>query len=183
MSRPRIISGKYKGRTLPVGKATRPLTDRIKVSLFGLLDNLIEGAQILDVYAGTGAFGLEALSRGAAKVTFVEADDEAVKLLKETLTMLEIGPSEAEIYANKIQSFVAYTKAEFDLIFMDPPFPVAEYIRLKQISRMVKPGGLLVLRLPIRVALPPDVPSDFTQLHKSEYGDSKVLFWQRHAAE
>jgi 16S rRNA (guanine966-N2)-methyltransferase len=181
MTRPRIISGIYKGRSLSVAKATRPLTDRIKVSMFGLLGEVIDGSSILDAYAGTGAFGLEALSRGAAKVTFVEADDEAVKLLKDTFIKLEIPAEHVSIYEGKIQSFVAYTKAgaEFDLIFMDPPFPVAEYIRLKQISKLIKPGGVLILRLPIRAALPPDLPKDLVELHKAEYGDSKLLFWQR----
>lgn len=120
----RIIAGQWRGRKLPVADLAglRPSTDRIRETLFNWLSPEIVGARCLDLFAGTGALGLEALSRGAAHCHFVENQGPAAKLLKEALVTLEAG-SRGEVQQEDATKFLARARQEpFDLVFLDPPF-------------------------------------------------------------
>jgi 16S rRNA (guanine966-N2)-methyltransferase len=126
----RIIAGTFRSRVLdaPAGRATRPTSDRLRETLFNVLAARIEGASFLDLYAGSGAIGIEALSRGAAKVTFVERAAPALKVLGANLTRL--GLTEGfRIHPGNAASFLRGPRAgavEFDLVFLDPPYDAAE---------------------------------------------------------
>lgn len=127
----RIIAGRLRSRTLqaPPGLATRPTSDRLRETLFNVLAPRIEGAALLDLYAGSGAVGIEALSRGAARVMFVERAPQALKALRANLTRLEINGG-TEIHAASVGGFLkrGLTGAGFDLVFLDPPYDAeAEY--------------------------------------------------------
>lgn len=127
----RIIAGLLRSRTLeaPPGLATRPTSDRLRETLFNVLAPRIEGAVFLDLYAGSGAVGMEALSRGAAQVTFVERAPAALKVLRGNLTRLgitagfHIQPGSVAAYLRKARTAPA---ADFDLVFLDPPYDAAE---------------------------------------------------------
>ena len=127
----RIIAGLYRSRQLksPAGLATRPTSDRLRETLFNVLAPRIAGARFLDLYAGSGAVGLEALSRGAAAVTFVERSSPALKILRENLQNLDIslGVSEhARIYAGTAGAFLrGAERGGFDIVFLDPPYDAA----------------------------------------------------------
>lgn len=119
-----MISGKYGGQYLVGFKAEhiRPTTDRVKESLFNILQNQIEGAQVLDLFCGTGNLGIEALSRGAKKVTFVDAHPKSIQILKQNLEKLKV-TEEHQILRKDVFAFLkAYTGEPYDLIFIDPPF-------------------------------------------------------------
>jgi 16S rRNA (guanine(966)-N(2))-methyltransferase RsmD len=120
----RIIAGTYRSRVLsaPAGLATRPTSDRLRETLFNVLAPKIGGAAFLDLYAGSGAVGLEALSRGAASVTFVERAPGALKVLRANLAALGIG-SGFRIHAGAVSAFLQAKRAErFDVVFLDPPY-------------------------------------------------------------
>src|ERR1019366_8368827 len=122
----RIIAGSFRSRILkaPSGLQTRPTSDRLRETLFNVLTPRIQGARFLDLYAGSGAVGIEAISRGAAHVSFVEQAPPALKILRANLASLSI-TSGYRIEAAKVAAFLrAAQKAQqqFDLIFLDPPY-------------------------------------------------------------
>ncbi len=126
----RIIAGLYRSRQLqaPAGLATRPTSDRLRETLFNVLAPRIAGSRVLDLYAGSGAVGLEALSRGAAAVTFVERARPALRALKENLHKLGV-KEHADIYAGAAGAFLrGAEEGGFDIVFLDPPYDAsAEY--------------------------------------------------------
>jgi 16S rRNA (guanine966-N2)-methyltransferase len=126
----RIIAGTYRSRVLaaPPGMATRPTSDRLRETLFNVLAARIAGATFLDLYAGSGAVGLEALSRGAASITFVERAQPALKTLRANLASLGI-EREFRVHTGPVAAFLRSGRGvAFDLVFLDPPYDhSAEY--------------------------------------------------------
>src|SRR6266540_6293683 len=118
----RIVAGAFRGRQLksPNWEGLRPTSDRLRETLFNILGPSVLGARVLDGYAGTGAIGIEALSRGAAHVTFVEKDPRAVKLIEANLVAL--GASGAIIRAGLAEAVTRLGGEVFDLIILDPPY-------------------------------------------------------------
>jgi 16S rRNA (guanine966-N2)-methyltransferase len=122
----RVISGRLGGRRLkaPRGRATRPTSDRVREALFAMLGPL-DGQDVLDLFAGTGALGIEALSRGAQSAVFVERDAGAVESLRANLAALEIEPADAQV--RRADALAALRSARgrketYDLVFIDPPY-------------------------------------------------------------
>jgi 16S rRNA (guanine966-N2)-methyltransferase len=122
----RVIAGRFGGRRLqaPNGRVTRPTSDKVREALFSMMGD-IEGAVVLDLFAGTGALGIEAISRGAAKAVFVERDTGALSALTDNLAALEVQPSEGEV--RRGDAFGALRTARereetYDLVFIDPPY-------------------------------------------------------------
>lgn len=124
----RVIAGTLRSRTLeaPAGLATRPSSDRLRETLFNVLAPRVAGARFLDLYAGSGAVGIEALSRGAAEVVFVERAAPALKVLRANLGRLELTDG-FRIVAGSVGGFLrkADPGARFDLVFLDPPYDAA----------------------------------------------------------
>jgi 16S rRNA (guanine966-N2)-methyltransferase len=122
----RIIAGRLKGRRIasPSWEGLRPTSDRLRETLFNILGPSVDGARVLDGYAGTGAIGIEALSRGAAHVTFVEQDGRAVKLIEQNLAMIDpkAARGRAIIRACFADAAATLAGAPFDLIIVDPPY-------------------------------------------------------------
>jgi 16S rRNA (guanine966-N2)-methyltransferase len=120
----RVIAGSAKGRTLvaPRGGATRPATDRIREALFAILEPTIAEARVLDLFAGAGTFGIEALSRGAARVTFVERSSEALQALRKNVVVTGF-TGRCEVVAGNVLGLLDRQLAgPYDLAFIDPPF-------------------------------------------------------------
>ena len=148
----RIIAGVYRSRGLeaPAGLATRPTSDRLRETLFNVLAPRIEGASFLDLYTGSGAVGLEALSRGVARVTFVEQDAKAIAVLRGNLERLGVTGG-FRVSACGVASFLRSKQVEpFRLIFLDPPWDAAaEYesaleLLGGQAAGMLAEGGLVI---------------------------------------
>jgi 16S rRNA (guanine(966)-N(2))-methyltransferase RsmD len=124
----RIIAGTYRSRVLvaPPGQATRPTSDRLRETLFNVLAPRIEGARFLDLYAGSGAVGLEALSRGAVRVTFVEREARALSVLRGNLERLGV-ESGFQVAARSVATFLRGKPTDmFDVVYLDPPWDAAE---------------------------------------------------------
>ena len=117
----RIIGGKWRGRRLPVPKvmAVRPTPDRVRETVFNWLASYVNGAICLDAFSGSGALGFEALSRGAAHVTFVDANKKIIQQLQKTVALLQVNTTKI-IQAKFPQQFIEPQK--FDIVFLDPPF-------------------------------------------------------------
>ena len=118
----RIIAGKYKKTNLfPVlDRTARPTTDYLKEVIFSVLYDC-HGKKVLDLFAGSGALGLEALSRGAEKVVFVDFSDNAIKAIKQNISKLKC-EKECRIYKKRVSSYLMKTTEKFDLVFLDPPY-------------------------------------------------------------
>ena len=146
----RIIAGRLKRRTLraPRGHLTRPTTDRTRESLFSLVESRLDlaGADVLDLFAGTGALGFEAISRGAAVVTFVEQNGAVLKVARRNAADLEVEEASVFIRSDAVAYLERYGGPPFDLILADPPYTLEALPRLPDLALPhLKPGGLFVL--------------------------------------
>lgn len=146
----RIIAGRFRRRTLqaPKGHLTRPTTDRTRESLFDLVASRrdLEGAEVLDLFAGTGALGLEAMSRGAEAVTFVEQSPQVLKFTRLNAAALEVERMCVFLRADAVLYLERYGGPAFDLILADPPYELEAIPRMPALALPhLKPGGLFVL--------------------------------------
>ena len=147
----RVIAGQYRGRTLHTVRdlSVRPATDRVKQTLFDMLANRLqlEGADVLDLFAGSGALGIEAISRGAARATFVEHQDDAVLFLEQNLRTLGCEGSGA-IYEMDAMTFLRTHRESYDLVFADPPYEFGQTQEIPPTvfdGGFVRPGGYLLI--------------------------------------
>lgn len=147
----RIIAGRLRGRRLesPRGRGVRPTSDRIRESMFDLLGPGIEGLRVLDLFAGSGALGIEALSRGAGQALFVERDRQALALLRRNLAACRL-EGDARVVAGEVRAFLAADRpgSPFDLVLADPPYRrgwPAVIVELLARGGWLGPGGRLVL--------------------------------------
>jgi len=154
----RVIGGDLRGRRiiLPADShGVRPTPDAVRETLFNWLMPVIRGARCLDLYAGSGALGIEALSRGAADVTFVEADRAVARVLQCNLAEL---PGEHRLYIMDARRFVRQIGGKWDIIFLDPPYHLGmlrEIAALLQQHDCIAPGGRLYLEAESEQAFPP----------------------------
>jgi 16S rRNA (guanine966-N2)-methyltransferase len=174
----RVIAGQYGGRRLvaPRGLATRPTTDRVREALFSALDR-VDGARVLDLYAGTGALGIEALSRGAASAVFVESARPAVAALRQNLEALGLTAA-ARVLAEPVARAVPKLAATspFDLVFADPPYDDvdAALAALEALVPSLAPGARVVLEHASR--RPPRPSAALVSLRTRTYGDTALTF-------
>ncbi len=146
----RIIAGRFRGHTIkaPPGHLTRPSTARTRESLFGLIDSRIylEGAEVLDLFAGTGALGLEAISRGAALVTFVEQKRAVLDVARENAEKLGVADQCFFVQGDAVAYLERYNGPPFDLIMADPPYKLEAMERLPDLALAhLKPDGVFTL--------------------------------------
>lgn len=179
----RIVAGEFKSRQLktPTWEGLRPTSDRLRETLFNVLGASVRGARVLDGYAGTGAIGIEALSRGAAHVTFVERDPRAVRLIEENLARVLSGtPAARERYAIIRAGFadaVARASGGFEIVVLDPPYSDgAVQDALDAAVRITGPATRLVIEHAKRYS-PPAGHGGLRLLRTVVSGDSALSFF------
>jgi 16S rRNA (guanine966-N2)-methyltransferase len=175
----RVIAGRYRGRRLkaPAGLETRPTSDRVREALFSILRDRIEGARVLDGYAGTGAVGLEALSRGAAHVTFAEKDHRTAALIEENAQVCGVKGRYTIACGDFLTSRVG-AAGGFDLILLDPPYDIGNVHQvLERAAGLLTESGLLVLERATRQD--PDTPSILERVRDVRSGDSTLTMFVR----
>lgn len=161
----RIVAGRWGGRRLsaPRGSATRPTSDRVREALFSILGARVEGARVLDLFAGSGALGLEALSRGAARADFVETAPRALSALRANLDSLGAGDEARVLRSDALRHLRGADVAErqYDLVFLDPPYALAARLGpelSESLPRVLAPGATVVSesdrRDPLHLELP-----------------------------
>ena len=148
--RVRIISGTYGGRFIsaPSGSATHPMGERVRSAMFSSLGDEVCGARVLDVFAGSGAIGLEALSRGAKSVTFVERDRSAIRTLENNIEQLGVQEETIVIKTTVSNWLETASPDEFDIIFADPPYHRLQFPTIKRLMGLLKLGGCMILSHP-----------------------------------
>jgi 16S rRNA (guanine(966)-N(2))-methyltransferase RsmD len=170
-----VIAGTWGGRRLqaPPGDAVRPTSDRVREALFSVLAARIPGARVLDLFAGSGALGIEALSRGAASATFVDSAPAALKALKANLGVLG---AEAEVRRQDALRFLGGASGdarEYDLVFLDPPYRLAGRLGGElsaMLPAVLAPGGLVIAESDRREPLDLELPL----LDERRYGDTLI---------
>ncbi len=177
----RVVAGAFKGRRLkaPTWDGLRPTSDKLRETLFNILAPRIRGALLLDGFAGTGAVGIEALSRGASHVTFVEADRRAVALIEQNLSLCGV-KDRFELHCGDIAAVVGALLADriFDVIVLDPPYDAADTGQvLEAAAARLAPGGVLVLERATRRE--PDIPPALDRMRDVRSGDSTLTFLTR----
>ena len=176
----RIIAGSFKGRRLksPTWEGLRPTSDKLRETLFNLIAPRIAGARVLDGYAGTGAAGIEALSRGAAFVTFVERDRRAHALIAENLAHCGVANGYVIIAAD-IARALAETHAAgstFDIVLLDPPYDHPTDAELAIVAEVLAPGGIVVVEHARRRPAP-ERAGRLTRSRDVLSGDSALAFY------
>lgn len=177
----RIISGKFGGRNIqaPIGTITHPMSERVRNALFNIVGTDIKDAVVLDAFAGSGAVGFEALSRGAQHVTFIDRDYTAIKTIQSTVDMLNIHSS-AQLVTSNIMSWVESTQEQFDLIIADPPYDDMQLSTVTKLFSLLKPNGLMVLSYPGRGEVPTGT-NGVVVVDNRSYGTAALTFY-RHSS-
>lgn len=169
----RIISGEFRGLKLdsPDGIDTRPTLDRVKEAVFSMLMPYLKDASVLDLFAGSGSLGLEALSRGAKKAVFVDSNKKAVNCIDRNITAAKVG-DKSIVYTADSLSFLKDCNDKFDLIFLDPPYFEGFYasvIRLIDERNLLSKNGLIVVEWDYENGFTNDL-SGFNLLKEKKYG-------------
>lgn len=176
----RVIAGLAKGRRLqvPKGSKTRPFTDRAKEALFSALGDRVEGAAVLDLYAGSGSLGIEALSRGAGTVVFVEKSRSALTAIEANLETCRF---EGVVVAGDVGDFLERDEGRYDLVFIDPPYRLSlalvSEVLAAAAGRLADGGTMIVHR---RAGEEPPAPPNATRLvDERRYGDTQLYLYRR----
>jgi len=170
----RIIAGSRKGHSIaaPKGLDTRPTADRVREAVFNLVAPWVEGAQVLDLFAGSGAMGLEALSRGAARAVFVEGDPAACRTIEQNLDKLGL---RGEVRCGDVLPAIANERRRYDLVFCDPPYAERDHQALaRYLPGLLADDGLLVFETSAKVE--PELP--LTKRTSRRYGAARITLFE-----
>ncbi len=176
----RIITGIAKGRRLmgPDGSATRPPTDRMREAVFSSLGSAVTDVVVLDLFAGTGSFGLEALSRGASMAIFVESDRAALRILRANIEAVGLG---GRIVAADVEVALASETGPFGLVFVDPPYRVASSTLdgvLAAVSELLADGAIILLHRR-RGEVEAATPGTLALTRRRRYGGAEIWWYEK----
>jgi 16S rRNA (guanine(966)-N(2))-methyltransferase RsmD len=181
----RVITGKAKGHHLkfPKGTRTRPATDLVRGAIFSILENIAEGwEQVLDLFSGSGALGIEALSRGAGWVDFVESEPRCCAIIKENLEKTRLS-AQAKVHCCSAAKALTFLDKEYDVILMDPPYAdrsIGEFITRLAYSSLVGPKTTVAVTHSPRFPLDPRYAGlDLVKEHR--HGDSCISIYRKEA--
>ncbi len=175
--RVRLIGGTHGGRFIEAPDTTRthPMSERIRGSLFNILGD-VSDMSVCDAFAGTGAIGLEALSRGADSVLFIEKDRIAQKVILANIKTLGFG-QKAKLISSTVAGWDETTEPQtFDLIFADPPYHDMQLSTVSRLKKYLKPNGLMVVSYPGRESVP--TVNGVVVVDKRSYGDAALAFYR-----
>ena len=178
----RVIAGKYKGRMLQTVKdlTVRPATSRVKGSIFNILQSKVDwaNASVLDLYAGSGSIGIEALSRGAKSATFVEQSHTVAGFLKRNIALIG-AEQESRVWIGDAVQFIDTSALHFDVVFTDPPYADTDLAQLPiSIFKhgLVAKGGTMVMEHPSSISFEPTAL--YTPIDTRKYGRTRVTFFK-----
>lgn len=178
----RIISGKYRGKEV-FGyqlEGTRPTQDRIKESVFAMIQNEVRDAKVLDLFAGTGNLGLEALSNGARHCTFVDNNQKAVQTIKKNIHNLNIPTDQHKVILSDYQAFLNQDKESYDVIFLDPPYRytvLPELLNDLVTKGKITSGGIVVCEYEQGNLI--ESVQNLVQIKDRKYGYKRITIYKR----
>ena len=177
----RVTGGIGRGRRLkvPSGSRVRPTSDKVKQALFNILGDRVEGSYFLDLYAGAGGIGIEALSRGAARVLFVDASRDSLDVVKQNIEQMGFGDN-AEVMLSTAESFLRKRTGHYDIVFLDPPY--AE--ELQPLLELIAGAGILkdesvVIAEHFKKQPSPEQAGGLTLYRLAKYGDTVLAFYKQ----
>lgn len=178
----RVISGSARGRRLKElpGMDTRPTTDQVKESIFNIIQFDVEGRRVLDLFAGTGQMGIEALSRGAVHATFVDLAPAAAKIVRENVELTRFTGA-ARVVQSDWRGFLSSCREKFDLIFLDPPYKTDQLENAMQTIAAIdilSEHGIMICESPLDKELP-DLAAPYQKGKEYRYGKIKVTLYRR----
>ena len=178
----RVISGSARGRRLKElpGMDTRPTTDQVKESIFNIIQFDVEGRKVLDLFAGTGQMGIEALSRGAAHATFVDLAPAAAKIVRENVELTRFNDV-SRVVQSDWRGFLSSCREKFDLIFLDPPYRTDMLENAMQTIAAIdilSEHGIMICESPLDKELP-DLAAPYEKGKEYRYGKIKVTLYRR----
>lgn len=183
----RVISGTAKGKRLkaPRGIKTRPITDMVKEALFNVLASDVVGSQFLDLFAGSGSIGIEALSRGAAAVIFIDQDAKSCGVIKSNLLNCGFDQQLYEVHRNDVFKAIDILQRramKFDLIYIDPPFTdegiFSTILYRMDLADIMDQQGKIIIRTRRKKELPEDL-KNLKKYRKNDYGESTLHYYNR----
>lgn len=182
MSNVRVISGSARGKKLlaPSGLATRPTADRVKEAVFSIITPYLPAQNVLDMFAGSGALGIEALSRGSKHAVFTEADKAALSVIRQNLDLARVG-ERAEVVAGDAFKYLSGTSLSFDVIFLDPPYNTGllkKALTLIFERELLSDDGIVVVESELAGEEPED--SRFDIVKQAKYGKTVVFVLRLH---
>ena len=174
----RIIAGRYRKLLIeaPQNELTHPMGERIRNALFNIVGSEIDNAQVLDAFSGTGALGLEALSRGASHATFIERDREAQTILARNIASLGAGDQTKVVNSSVSQWLDTVKDQRFDVILADPPYDDTQFSTVTRLFALLKPNGLMVLSYPGRGEAPTE--AGVVVVDNRSYGTAALTFYR-----
>ena len=176
--RVRVISGCARGRRIiaPKGTKIRPTSDRVKEAIFNTIASLVMQSDFLDLFAGSGSIGIEALSRGANSCTFVDNSPQAIKCIKNNLSNVGFEDRSVVILGDSTKIITKFTKT-YDIIFLDPPYGCDLVVPImKNLKLLLKEEGIIVVETENKIELPSQC-DDFRILKTSKYGDTQIGYY------
>ncbi|HRJ06320.1 MAG TPA: 16S rRNA (guanine(966)-N(2))-methyltransferase RsmD [Candidatus Saccharibacteria bacterium] len=177
----RIIAGEHGGRIIdaPGRSSTHAMSERARNAIFNSIGSEVEGATVLDLFAGSGSLALEALSRGADSATLIEKDRIAAKIIQKNIVMLGV-EEKAKVIKATVFNWLQTTEAgPFDIIFADPPYHDTQFSTIAQAFRLLKPGALMVLSHPGKGEVPSK--TGVVVVDNRSYGNMNLTFYRRDA--
>jgi 16S rRNA (guanine(966)-N(2))-methyltransferase RsmD len=179
----RVTGGIGRGRRLkvPTGSRVRPTSDKVKQALFNILGDRVAGSAFLDLFAGAGGIGIEALSRGAGRVVFVDASRDSLNSIKQNLEQTGFG-DRAEVVLSKAASFLKKPSGPYDIVFLDPPYAEETAPLLEQIAgaRILKPDSILIAEH-FKKQPSPERAGSLERYREARYGDTVLAFYKQEA--
>lgn len=175
----RIISGQSRGRKLKTleGMNTRPTADRVKESLFNIIGNNIVDSKVLDLFAGSGALGLEALSRGASECVFVDSSKDAINIIKENIKLCRQEVNSRVINDDYMLALKLVSNKKFDFIFVDPPYSKGIEIKvLENVENILADEGIVIVETDQADILPDEV-NNLIKYDARKYGRTIISFF------
>lgn len=178
----KIIAGKNRGNILRTkeGITTRPTLNRIRENLFNIIRDKVPGAKVLDLFAGSGAIGIEALSRGAKEATFIEIDKDAYKIIKENLLKTK-NLEKSKVFNGDYRSFIKKSEDTYDIIYIDPPYHINAYdeaLSLIGLHNLLSENGLIILEAKKDTVLKKET-IDFKCYRDVIYGNTIIKFYKK----
>lgn len=182
MTQIRVIAGKFGGRKIEApdfgNTRTKPMGERIRNAMFNRIADEIHGARVLDAFAGTGSVGLEALSRGASHVTFVERDKVAQKILTKNVSLLD-AEDETDIIRTTVNNWIEHADPKmYDIILADPPYHDLQLSTVSKLFGLLKPNGLMVLSWTGR-GEGPNLENGIVVVDNRSYGNAYLTSFRR----
>lgn len=177
----RLIAGRFGGRIIEGSGTSRthPMSERIRGSLFNIIGDEIEGATVLDAFAGSGSLGFEAISRGATSATFIERDRVAQSVISNNIKTLDV-EGQTKLVKAPVASWLETSDQQYDIIFADPPYHDLQLSTVFKLKKVLKPNGLMVLSYTGRGEVPTDL--GVVVVDNRKYGDAVLAFYRKKSA-